>query len=97
MLDRRSTVTVDDVRRRLSCPGLPLAVYREVVAHLRQVDGVAVDLIGQSSQQFDYTQSQVEALWIQYPPNASEKVCQQVDRILTYYGDLYGAWEVVSG
>jgi hypothetical protein len=97
MVDRKATVKVDDFRQRLSCPGLPLAVYWEVAAHLRQVDGVAVDLVPQSSQQFDYAQSQVEALWIEYPPNASEKVCQQVDRILTYYGDRYGAWEVVSG
>ncbi|MGB3236914.1 MAG: hypothetical protein WBB29_01375 [Geitlerinemataceae cyanobacterium] len=97
MVEQKATVKVDDCRQHLSCPGLPLAVYREVAAHLQQVDGVAVELVEQSSQEFDYTQSQVEALWIQYPANASVKVCQQVDRILTYYGDRYGAWLVVSG
>jgi len=38
-------------------PGLPLAVYREVAAHLQQVEGVETGLLPQTAQRFDYTQS----------------------------------------
>lgn len=96
MVDQRDTSEVRDVRRHLCCPGLPLAIYQEVAAHLRQVDGVETGLVPQSSQQFDYAQSQVGALWIQYPPHTSEQVRQQIERILAYYGDRYGAWLVAS-
>jgi hypothetical protein len=71
------------------CVGLPLAVYREVAAHVSQVDGVQTGLVAQSSRQFEYGQSQVEGLWIQ----VSEVGRSQVEQILAYYGDRYGAWE----
>lgn len=74
------------------CAGLPLAVYREVAAHLCQVDGVETGLVSQSSQVFDYALSQIDRLWIQGPDAARE----QVQRILAYYGDRYGAWETVE-
>jgi hypothetical protein len=97
MTEGMETVSAGNCRQRVCCPGLPLAVYREVAAHLRQVDGVEAGLVPQSSGQFDYAQSQVGELWIQYPPNARERLHQQVDRILAYYGDRYGAWLVVRG
>jgi hypothetical protein len=83
------------------CAGLPLAVYREVAAHLSQVDGVKTGLIAQSSPQFDYQQSQVESLWVEVSEVSAQgrspkEIClsrSQVDRILAYYGDRYGAWE----
>ncbi|MEL7036153.1 MAG: hypothetical protein AAFO04_11105 [Cyanobacteria bacterium J06592_8] len=85
---------------QLRCPRLPLAVYREVAAHLRQVEGVQTGLNPQGSNcessppgSFDYTRSQVGSLWIQYPENVSSTSRQQVDRILNYYGDRYGSWE----
>lgn len=81
------------LRYQIRCPKLPLAVYREVAAHLRQVEGVETGLIPQQSQHFDYSQSQVGGLWIQYPEGAAPTVRQQVDRILAYYGDRYGIWE----
>jgi hypothetical protein len=81
--------------RQLSCPTLPLAVYREVVAHLQQVDGISAGLTAQSTPEFDYDRSQVGHLWLQYPENADATTRQQVDRILAYYGDRYGAWETV--
>jgi hypothetical protein len=70
-------------------PGLPLAVYREVAAHLRQVDGVETGLDPATSQQFDYNQSQVGGLWIQYAPTASLASRELVDRILAYYQNRY--------
>jgi len=33
-------------------PGLPLAVYREVAAHLQQVEGVETGLLPQTAQRF---------------------------------------------
>jgi hypothetical protein len=84
------------MRYRIRCAGLPLAVYREVAAHLCQVDGVEIELLPQQSQQFDYRLSQVDSLWIQYPDDLNSACCQQVEQILAYYSDRYGAWETVE-
>lgn len=73
-------------------PKLPLAVYREVAAHLSQVDGVRIELTPQTSKQFDYTMSQVGSLEIQF----SEAARTQVEKILAYYGDRFGAWTILS-
>ncbi|MDB9512037.1 hypothetical protein PN499_12655 [Kamptonema animale CS-326] len=81
------------LRYKICCQKLPLAVYREVAAHLRQVEGVETGLIPQQSQQFDYSQSQVAGLWVQYSEDADPEVRQQVDRILAYYSDRFGVWE----
>ncbi|MEA5573269.1 hypothetical protein [Calothrix sp. UHCC 0171] len=77
-------------RRQIEFVGLPLAVYREIAAHLRQVEGVKVGLISQSSQQFDYNQSQIEGLWIDFSSNSSISNQQQVEEILAYYESCYG-------
>ena len=77
-------------------PGLPLAVYRAVAAHLRQVDGVETGLLPQLSTTFDYYQSQVGGLWIRYPADTAA-VCQpQVEQILAYYGERFKAWETIN-
>jgi len=77
-------------RRKIEFVGLPLAVYREIAAHLRQVGGVEVGLISQSSQQFDYNQSQIESLWIDFTSSSSNSSQQQVEEILAYYESRYG-------
>ena len=74
-------------------PGLPLAVYREIAAHLRQVEGVETGLYPAQFQQFDYNQSQVGGLWIQYAQTASSESRERVDQILAYYQNRYGASE----
>jgi hypothetical protein len=81
---------------RLFCPHLPLAVYREVAAHLRQVTGVDAGLLPQRSQTFDYLQSQAGGLWIRYTGEPDALSQQRVEQILAYYGDRYGAWETVK-
>ncbi|MBC7968875.1 MAG: hypothetical protein H7Z11_01855 [Verrucomicrobia bacterium] len=81
---------------RIHCPGLPLAVYREVAAHLCQVDGVVVELIPQQSQQFDYRLSQVDSLRIKGVSDSDAARYEQVQQILAYYSDRYGAWEAVK-
>jgi hypothetical protein len=60
-----------ETKEKIEFAGLPLAVYREIAAHLHQVEGVEVGLIPQSSQQFDYNQSQIGGLWISWTPNSS--------------------------
>ncbi|NJR66843.1 MAG: hypothetical protein HC772_18500 [Leptolyngbyaceae cyanobacterium CRU_2_3] len=74
-------------------PQLPLAVYQEIAAHLRQVSGIAVDLLPQQSQQFDYQQSQAGGLKLVYLPGADSASRQRVEQILAYYGNRYGAWQ----
>jgi hypothetical protein len=67
---------------------LPLTVYREVAAHLSQVDGVTTTLTPQSSTEFDYSKSQIGELWIEGDDSAQA----QVEKILAYYSDRFGAW-----
>ena len=87
---------VEKVEYRLRSLRLPLAVYREVAAHLRQVDGVDTGLLPQTSKEFDYLQSQVGGLWIRYVATAAEVYQPQIEAILAYYGDRYGQWETLS-
>lgn len=84
------------VEYRLHSPHLPLAVYREVAAHLRQIDGVNTGLLPQTATEFDYLQSQVGGVWIRYSADAADQCQAQVEAILTYYGDRYGQWETFS-
>ncbi|NJL10819.1 MAG: hypothetical protein HC908_13390 [Calothrix sp. SM1_7_51] len=72
-------------REKIEFPGLPLAVYREIAAHLRQVEGTHLSLITQSSEEFDYNQSQVEGLWIEYTPSVTQSDREKVEEILAYY------------
>ena len=75
---------------------MPLAVYREVAAHLEQVLGVEVVLLPQSSQQFNYLQSQVMGLQFRYTEQAEVNAEAQVKRILAYYGDRYGDGHLIA-
>lgn len=88
--------TSQQVEYRLRSPRLPLAVYREVAAHLRQIDGVTTGLLPQTSKTFDYLQSQVGGVWIRYSSDAAGRCEPQIETILTYYGDRYGNWETLS-
>ncbi|MEM9924223.1 MAG: hypothetical protein AAF915_10820 [Cyanobacteria bacterium P01_D01_bin.50] len=70
--------------------GLSLAVYREIAAHLGNVTGIEARLIPQTSQEFDYNQSQVDGLWIDYAKNSSLQTKEWVKQILAYYQHRYG-------
>ncbi|MFM7427186.1 MAG: hypothetical protein ACKO7W_19665 [Elainella sp.] len=74
-------------------PSLPLAVYREVAAHLRQVEGLEVELLPQTSQMFDYSQSQIGGLMLRYHPETTEAARQRVEQVLAYYGERFGPWQ----
>ena len=84
--------------QRLTCPQLPLAVYREVAAHLRQLAGVKTNLIMRSIEhdpnaEFDYYQSQVAALQISYEPEISIVDRERIAEILDYYAQRYSPWQ----
>ena len=83
----------EQLRYQIRCPGLPLAVYREIAVHLRQVEGVEAGLIPQISQQFDYMETQAGGLWIEYAHAANSESRERVKQILTYYQNRYGAWK----
>ncbi len=74
-----------ETKEKIEFVGLPLTVYQEIAAHLRQVEGVEVSLIPQTSQEFDYNQSQVGGLWIEYTSSSNLQSRQRVQQILTYY------------
>jgi hypothetical protein len=85
-------------QQQFTCPQLPLAVYREVSAHLRQIEGVDASLIMRSlnhdpTEKFDYYQSQVAALQINFSENIDELARGQVTEILDYYAQRYHPWE----
>lgn len=84
------------LRYQIRCPGLPLAVYREIAAHLRQVPGVDAGMVAQTAASFDYHQSQVGGLWIQYAEACDALGRERVNQILAYYQNRYGAWEEVT-
>lgn len=75
---------------------LPLAVYREVAAHLMQVTAVEVELVPQRSPSFDYSQSQIDSLWITHSEDLDPTIQSQVQQILAYYSDRYGVWETLA-
>lgn len=69
---------------------LPLAVYREIAAHLCQVAEVETKLLQASTPEFNYNDSQVESLQIQLPV-ANQQSREQVEEILAYYQNIFGA------
>jgi len=88
---KMQTTQDNRLKYEIQFPGLPLAVYREIAAHLRQVEGVEIGLYPAPSQQFDYNQSQVGGLWLQYAQTAGSQSRERVDQILAYYQNRYGA------
>jgi hypothetical protein len=86
---------IANVRYQVRNATLPLAVYREVAAHLQQVDGVETGLLPQTSQQFDYQLSQVGSLWVEHSDTLNESQRERLQSILQYYSDRYGAWETL--
>ncbi|MEL6458253.1 MAG: hypothetical protein AAFX46_14400 [Cyanobacteria bacterium J06636_27] len=78
-----------ETREKIIFAGLPLAVYREIAAHLGTVTGIKVGLIEQTSPEFDYNQSQVGGLWIDYGLSSNSQTRQWVKQILAYYQHRY--------
>ena len=91
-------MTRNNQQHKIVCDRLPLAIYREVATHLRQVPGVEAGLLPQTSTQFDYLASQIGGLWYQLPddPTDDPSSQQRVQQILSYYSDRFGDWRTLS-
>lgn len=76
----------------LSIERLPLAVYYEIAAHLRQLEGIQVEILPQTDPTFDYLQSQVGGLSIDCQ-NLTAVDRTRASEILEYYHNRYGATE----
>jgi hypothetical protein len=79
----------------LSWAKMPLSVYREVAAHLRQVSGVEIELLMQTAPDFDYELSQVGGLRIHGAPMVGSEDEARTLEILNYYRDRFGDWQVL--
>jgi hypothetical protein len=90
------TAQTEQAQFQLVSPSLPLAVYREVAAHLRQVPGVIVELLPQTADYFDYALSQVGGIAIIFGEQATAASRHRVDLILAYYGDRFQPWQPLS-
>ncbi len=84
------------MRNEIQFLAMPLAGYREIAAILRQVEGVQTGLLEQKSQKFDYYQSQIGGVWIEYADNISPLHKQRLEEILTYYSDRFGPWQTIN-
>lgn len=75
---------------KVQFPNLPLAVYREIAAHLCQVEAVETTLLtAVGTKKFNYSDSQIESLQIQLP-SANTQAREQVEKILAYYQNIFG-------
>lgn len=74
----------------ITYPNLPLAIYREVAAHLRQVRGVVAEVLPQTSAEFNYNQSQSGGLLLEYSPDIDSQERAQAEAILSHYATIYG-------
>ncbi|MFM6182047.1 MAG: hypothetical protein ACKPA8_11200 [Dolichospermum sp.] len=79
-----------ETQEKIELPGVPLAVYREIGAHLRQLLGVEVELIPQTSSEFDYNQGQVSGLWLSWQSHPDEETREKFKQIIGYYRNRYG-------
>ena len=68
---------------------IPLAVYRELAAHLQQIEGVTVKFLEPIDREFNYTKSQLGGLEILGVDGLAPCDRQTLDRILSYYVDRY--------
>ncbi|MFN4279295.1 hypothetical protein [Thermosynechococcus sp.] len=65
---------------------MPLAIYRELAAHLQLLDGVSVRLLPQTSSHFDYELSQIEGIAVAVPPTLDRDAQARCEEILQHYG-----------
>lgn len=81
------------IPQQIYWPKVPLAVYREIAAHLRQVDGVEAEILPQTASEFDYELSQAGGIQLSWPESLSEENQAKVLKILEYYRQRFGAWQ----
>jgi hypothetical protein len=75
---------------------MPLAVYREVAAHLQQIEGIVVTFIDPKDRLFSYTESQLGGLVVTGADRLIDADKSRIDLLLRYYADRYNPWEIES-
>ncbi len=73
----------DPTQYAVRFPGMPLATYREVAAHLRSLSGVTVELEWNTSTTFEYTDSQIGSMRLTLADVADP---DRLRAILQHYG-----------
>lgn len=78
----------------LSFEQMPLAVYRELSAHLQQLSPITLEMLPPDSPHFDYHNSQIGGIRIHWQNSDPENPTLNLDRqrfreILAYYHDRY--------
>jgi hypothetical protein len=86
-------MTQQTIPKQVYWPKMPLTVYREVAAHLRQV-GVEVELLPQVADYFDYELSQVGGLEITGTDELDVRSKTRLYEILQYYCKQFGEWQL---
>jgi hypothetical protein len=89
----RST-PIETWQQTIIYPFLSLTLYREIAAHLEQVNGVRTTLTPQTSDRFDYQQSQIGSLKIDYAPEFDARDRVLVEAILGYYAHRHGSYQL---
>jgi hypothetical protein len=75
---------------QIQSPHIPLAVYRELAAHLQQIAGVTVEFLEPATDRaFNYTESQLGGLTIHGVDRLAEPDLARLQLILGYYTDRY--------
>ncbi|MGK7945848.1 MAG: hypothetical protein AB4058_15405 [Microcystaceae cyanobacterium] len=87
-------INTPQTQQQITYPNLPLAVYRELSAHLQQIEGVTVELLPQDAPSFHYAQSQIKALLLNAPESLSETQQDQIKSILDYYAQIHGQYSI---
>jgi hypothetical protein len=75
---------------------MPLAIYREVAAHLQQIEGISVVFLTPTDRGFSYLESQLGGLEITGIDQLVDPDRFQVERLLHYYADRYHEWAISS-
>lgn len=70
-------------------PQIPLAVYRELAAHLQQIAGVKVEFLTPIDRAFSYTESQLDGVEISGVDRLADEDLIRMNIILSYYTDRY--------
>jgi len=73
---------------------MPLAVYREVAAHLQQIAGLQVAFVTSNDREFSYLESQLGGLEITGVDRLAASERLLLDRLLSYYANRYNPWEI---
>ena len=72
---------------------MPLAVYREVAAHLQQIEGISIEFLNPIDRDFSYNNSQLGGLEIAGADRLTQPDRVRLEQILSYYANRFAAWE----